>query len=77
MDKEERYYELENLYEGLESLINDLTDEYYKDLLGDIKLEAFGEKEKLEKELQEEHDAEMWQMNADFERSRLWLVLKI
>lgn len=71
MDKQERYYELENLHDGLDSLIDDITDEYYKDMLGDLKLEVFGEMEELEKELQEEHDKEMWQMNADFERSRL------
>lgn len=71
MDKEEKYNELSNIVDTLDSLINDVSDDYYSNALEEIKFEAQRELEEVEEELQEEQDEELREMNREFERSRL------
>lgn len=71
MDYQERYDELDTIIMSLDSLIDDISDKYYIEMLKELKFEAQNELEEVQERLQEEYDKEERQMNYDFERSRL------
>lgn len=71
MDLQERYDELDTIIMSLDSLIDDINDKYYIEMLKELKFEAQNELEEVKEELQKEYGEEERQMNYDFERSRL------
>lgn len=68
-DTQEKYDELENIISSLDILIDEITDEYFKGSLRDLKYEAEEEMEKLEEILREEQYANEYEMDYQFERS--------
>ena len=72
MNLQERYDELDNIVRILDELACSIQDEYYKDMINDIKYEAQGELENIEDDLIREQEAEEMGMNDEFERSRLY-----
>lgn len=66
-----KYDELENIVDTLGILIKETTDKYYIDALTDIRLQAFGEFEDTEKELNELESKEIEAQNIEFENSRI------
>ena len=71
MDAQERYDELENIESTLRVLIDEITDEDYKDQLQLIMYDAQNEKEEVEEQLRVEYDAEEREMNRQYERSQI------
>ena len=71
MEKQDRYDELDNIVRTLDVLIDEITDNYYIDMLKDIKYEAQTEMEDLEEDLEKEQLIAEQEMNYDFERSRI------
>lgn len=63
--------ELDNIVTTLDSLIDEVNDEYFKGALQDLKEEAENEIEVAQKQLREERDAEESEMNYQYERSVL------
>ena len=70
MDKQDRYDELDNIVRTLDILVDEISDNYYKDMINDLKYEAQTELEEVEEELLEEERQEEREMNYQFERSR-------
>ncbi len=77
MEKQDRYDELDNIVRTLDVLIDEITDNYYIDMLKDIKYEAQTEMEDLEEDLEKEQLIAEQEMNYDFERSRIWIYMKV
>lgn len=71
MDKQDKYDELDNIINTLDVLVDEISDDYYKDMLNDLKYEAQDKLEEIKKELIKEEEEEERKMNMDFERSRL------
>lgn len=68
---QDRYDELENIVDTLDTLADEITDKYYIDMINELKYEAQQELEEVEKDIQEEQEAEEKEMNYEYERSRL------
>ena len=67
-EKYERYDELDNI---VNTLIGEISDKYYIDVLEETKMEAFSQREEIQKEIEELEEKENREMNYQFERSRL------
>lgn len=67
---ERKYDELDTIYRKLESLEYDVTDEYYKESIKELKLEVLGEMEEIEKVLVKEEKEETNYLNSEYERSK-------
>ena len=70
-DLQDRYDELDNLEDGLISLVAETTDSHYKEIFLETIREIRAKKEELEANLKEIQDKEDKEMNYQFERSRL------
>ena len=70
-EKYERYDELDNIVNTLDTLIGEISDKYYIDVLEETKMEAFSQREEIQKEIEELEEKENREMNYQFERSRL------
>ena len=70
-DTQEKYDELDNIVSTLDVLIDEVTDEYFKESLRGLKFEAEEQMEELEEDLRKERDAEEYEMNYQYERSVL------
>lgn len=68
---QDRYDELENIIDTLDSLIDDITDRYYIDVLNDIKYEAQKELEEVEEQLYKEEQEEQRELEREYYRGRL------
>ena len=66
---QEKYDELENIVSTLDVLIDEVTDEYFKGSLRDLKYEAQEQMEELEDDLRKEQYSEEYEMNYQYERS--------
>ena len=69
MELQDRYDELGNLINSLNSLINELTDKNYIEQLELIKFEAQNEFEEVSEQLSAEQEREYAEMNYQYERS--------
>lgn len=69
MELQDRYDELDNLINSLDSLIGELTDKNYIEQLELIKFEAQNEFEEVSKQLSAEQKKEYAEMNYQYERS--------
>ena len=70
-EKHERYDELDNIVNTLDTLIGEISDKYYIDVLEETKIEAFSQREEIQKEIEKLEEKENREMNYQFERSRL------
>ena len=70
-EKYERYDELDNIVNTLDILIGEISDKYYIDILEETKMEAFSQREEIQKEIEKLEEKENREMNYQFERSRL------
>ena len=70
-DIEDRYNELDNLEDGLISLVAETNDSHYKEIFLETIREIRAEKEELEPRLKEIKNKEDREMNYQYERSRL------
>ena len=66
---QEKYDELENIVSTLDVLIDEVTDEYFKGSLRDLKYEAEEQMEEIEDDLRKEQYSEEYEMNYQYERS--------
>lgn len=66
---QEKYDELENIVSTLDVLIDEVSDEYFKGSLRDLKFEAEEQMEALEEDLRKEQDDEDYEINYQYERS--------
>lgn len=71
MELQDRYDELDNIILGIDDIVENIKDKYYIDMLNDLKFEAQTEQEEIEERLRKEHQKEEYQMNYEFERSRI------
>ena len=71
MEKEDRYYELENIVSTINVLITEISDKDYIEQLEFIKYQAENEMEEIETELIEEQEKEAREMNYLYERSAI------
>lgn len=71
MELQDRYDELDNIILGIDEIVENINDKYYIDMLNDLKYEAQTEQEEIEERLRKEYQKEEYQMNYEFERSRL------
>lgn len=71
MEKEDRYYELENIVSTINVLITEILDKDYIEQLEFIKFQAENEMEEIETELIEEQEKEAREMNYLYERSAI------
>ena len=69
MEKEDRYYELENIVSTINVLMTEISDKDYIEQLEFIKYQAENEMEEIETELIEEQEKEAREMNYLYERS--------
>lgn len=70
-NNQEKYDELDNIIRTIDSLVNDIADKYYIDVLNSIKYEAQTDMKEIGEELQEEYSKEEQEMNYQFERRRV------
>lgn len=70
-DLQDRYDELDNLEDGLISLVEDTSDSHYKEIFLETIREIRTEKEELEPRLKEIKNKEDREMNYQYERSVL------
>lgn len=63
---EEKCEELENIESTLQSLIEDIEDKKYKELLTEIIIDTQNEREMLETELREYHDKEKEELEREY-----------
>lgn len=68
-DKQEKYDELDNIVSTLDTLIDEIENEHYIEMLREIKFEAEEELEEVQEDLRQERDAEEKEMNYQYERS--------
>jgi hypothetical protein len=66
---QEKYDELENIVSTLDVLIDEITDEYFKGSLRNLKYEAEEQMEEIEEDLRKEQYSEEYEMNYQYERS--------
>lgn len=66
---QEKYDELENIVSTLDTLIEEVTDEYFKESLRELKYEAEKQMETLNETLMDENSEEYIQANLEYERS--------
>lgn len=71
MDFQKKYDELDNIVITLDELINETTDEYFIDMLNELKFEAQNQLEEVEAEISNEEEKELFRQNREFEESRL------
>ena len=71
MEIYEEYDELDNIVNTLDTLIGETSDQYYIDVLEEIRMEAFSQREEKQKEIEKLEEKENREMNYQFERSRL------
>ena len=71
MELQDRYDELDNIILGIDDIVENVKDKYYIDMLNDLKFEAQTEQEEIEERLRKEYQKEGYQMNYEFERSRI------
>lgn len=71
MELQDRYDELDNIILGIDEIVENINDKYYIDMLNDLKYEAQTEQEEIEERLRKEYQKEEYQMNYEFERSRI------
>ena len=71
MELQDRYDELDNIILGIDDIVENVKDKYYIDMLNDLKFEAQTEQEEIEERLRKEYQKEEYQMNYEFERSRI------
>lgn len=71
MSKQDRYDELDNIVSTLDVLIDDITDEYYIDMLKDLKYQAQDEMEEIEPEIEKEQLIAEQEMNYQYEEMRI------
>lgn len=71
MELQDRYDELDNIILGIDDIVENIKDKYYIDMLNDLKFEAQTEQEEIEERLRKEYQKEEYQMNYEFERSRI------
>ncbi len=71
MELQDRYGELDNIILGIDEIVENINDKYYIDMLNDLKYEAQTEQEEIEERLRKEYQKEEYQMNYEFERSRI------
>lgn len=71
MELQDRYDELDNIILGIDDIVENIKDKYYIDMLNELKYEAQIEQEEIEERLQKEYKKEEYQMNCEFERSRI------
>lgn len=70
MNNQEAYDELDNIISSIDLLVNEISNQYYIDMLNELKYQAQDELEEVERQLQEEQWQEEREMNHQFERSR-------
>ena len=70
-DKQEKYDELDNIVSTLDTLIDEIEDEHYIEMLREIKFEAEEEMAEVQEALRQERDAEDYEMNYQYERSAI------
>lgn len=68
MDLQERYDELDEIIDTLDTLINNISDEDYKLELRETMYRAMNEKDEIEPRLMEERDAEERQQEREYWR---------
>ena len=66
---EDRYYELKEIVDKLDDLIDDITDKNYKEDLEIIKFQALEEAEELEPRLLAIREQEEREQEIEYERS--------
>ncbi len=71
MDIYDRHGELEEIVDTLDSLADDVTDKYYKDMINDLKYEVQTDLDEVDKEISKLEKKELEEENRQFERSRL------
>ena len=69
MDLQERYDELDNIIQTLDTLIEDITDKYYIDQLRETMYEAQNELNEIEPKLQEQYNREERELENEYWRS--------
>ena len=67
----DKYYELDEIVNSLEILVGEITDEYYIDVLNEIRFKAQDEKEELEPIIDEMEQSEIKEQELEYERSRI------
>lgn len=67
----ERQDELETIIDGIDSIVDNITDKYYIDVLNESKYEAENELEEIEDRICEYENEEEREENIEFEGSRL------
>lgn len=70
MNNQERFDELDNIVSSIDLLVSEISNQYYIDMLNEIKYQAQDELEEVEEMLQEEQEREERETNYQFERSR-------
>lgn len=68
MDNQDKYDELYNIIETLDTLLDDVTDKNYIDALNEIKFEAQNDLEEVEKQLIKERDKEEENIEQEYWR---------
>ena len=71
MDLYDKQGELEQIVDTLDSLADDISDKYYKDMINELKFEAQEELEEVDEQISEIERRELEEENRQFERSRL------
>ena len=77
MDLQDRYNELDEIVMRLDSLIDEITDKDYIEMLQDIMYRAKEELNELEPKLAEQYESEERELEREYWREAIWLHLKI
>lgn len=71
MDYYDRSDELEDIVNTLDRLVDDIKDQYYKDVLNDIKYSAQMELDEVEEKIAEIEREEQNELEREFDKERL------
>lgn len=71
MELYERANELQNIVDTLDTLIDDIQDKEYKEILAEIKYQAQDELEQVEDELYEIEEQEEKELEREYDNQRI------
>lgn len=71
IDLQEKYDELDNIVITLDGLVDETKDEYFKDMLSELKYEAENQRGDIQEEIYRVEEKELLEQNKEFERGRL------
>lgn len=71
MNYQNQYDELENIVETLGTLVDEISDKYFIDMINQLRFEAQDQLEEVEERIYKEEKAEQEELENEFNRGRI------